>query len=192
MTKELDLYLQVDVTAPRDARRQVDTLATGLPEDLRQDLQLLVSELVANSLRHASLSEEDWIGLRASIDERTIRVEVSDPGDGFRRLGGDARPRSGLWILNELADRWGIVRDDVTRVWFETDLEDTAEPRGRAVGELATWPPLDRRAAQDLVRLYGPPDAVEAGGLVWRRDGVEITIRSPGAPASGLAEPTAG
>lgn len=191
MAKEIDLHLQVDVSAPRDARRQVGTLATELPEELRQDLQLLVSELVANSLRHASLSEEDWIGLRASIDDRTIRVEVSDPGRGFRRLGGDSRPRSGLWILNELADRWGIVRDDVTRVWFETDLGEAAQPQGVAVGELASWPANDRQAAEDLVRLYGPPDAVEPGALGWRRGGVQISIRSPGTP-SGLAQPTAG
>ena len=191
MAKELDLQLQVDVTAPRDARRQVGSLATGLPDTLREDLQLLVSELVANSLRHASLSAEDWISLRASIDERTVRVEVADPGHGFRRLGGDSRPRSGLWILNELADRWGIVRDDVTRVWFETDLGAAGETPAAVVGEFMAWSDADRRVAQDLVRLYGPPDIVETGTLAWRRGNTQITIQASPA-ASGLAEPTGG
>lgn len=51
-----------------------------------------------------------------------LHVDVVDPGPGFdpghlptsRRNGG-----WGLRLLDRLADRWGVERNDVTRVWFE-------------------------------------------------------------------------
>jgi hypothetical protein len=30
----------------------------------------------------------------------------------------------GLFLVGEIADRWGIERDDHTRVWFEIDRGD--------------------------------------------------------------------
>lgn len=192
MHRELDLNLQVDRTAPRDARREVAALAAGLPDTLRQDLQLLVSELVANSLRHGALGTDDWIALRACIGDRSVHVEVSDPGQGFASLGGSEQPKSGLWILNQLADRWGIVRDDITRVWFETDLARDDLGTSRFLNELTGWESEDQDLALDLFRRYGPPDRVEHGSLVWRRGEAELALRSAPAYVDGLELPPAG
>lgn len=156
------------------ARREVGVLAEGLPQELREDLQLLVSELVANSLRHAELSDADWIGLRASVGTDTVRVEVSDPGHFQPPKGKDpgAPPsRTGLWMLNQIANRWGLVRDGDTLVWFEADLPhcDAVAPWAEAT---RAWPEAALDKACDLVRMFGPPDASDATSLTWTRNGV--------------------
>lgn len=153
-----------------------------LPTSLRADLQLLVSELVANSVRHAALAHDDWIRLWARVGPATVRVEVSDPGKGFlsKEPGpeGVPQPRSGLWLVENLADRWGMERDGVTRVWFETDLPSG---QGEALWQrvVATWPEESRELAAELHRLFGPPDTIGAHALAWHRPGnAELTLRA--------------
>jgi anti-sigma regulatory factor (Ser/Thr protein kinase) len=84
---------------------------------------LLVSELVTNSVLHASLSEEQVIDLRVRVDPRCIRVDVTDGGTGFEPPEpGPARDREsgwGLTLLRRLAARWGVRRNHGTTVWFE-------------------------------------------------------------------------
>jgi anti-sigma regulatory factor (Ser/Thr protein kinase) len=84
---------------------------------------LLVSELVTNSVLHASLSEEQAIDLRVRVDPRCIRVDVTDAGSGFEPPEpGPARDREngwGLTLLRRLAARWGVRRNHGTTVWFE-------------------------------------------------------------------------
>ena len=54
-----------------------------------------------------------------------LRVEVHDPGGGFVPSAPSpdpARPSGwGLYLVAELADRWGVDSDERTRVWFELD-----------------------------------------------------------------------
>jgi anti-sigma regulatory factor (Ser/Thr protein kinase) len=186
--RTLDLRLPVKPDAPAEARREVGALADKLPRELREDLQLLVSELVANSLRHAQLTDGDWIALRACIGPETVRVEVSDPGR-FEPLHGrdpgTLGSRSGLWMLNQIANRWGLVRDGATRVWFETDLPD-AKPAPPWLEAVSTWPEAAREQALDIARLYGGPDEFGADSLTWHRmdAGVDLTIhrREPQTP----------
>jgi anti-sigma regulatory factor (Ser/Thr protein kinase) len=90
---------------------------------LRDDVHLLVSELVSNSVLHAGA---DHIELRAIADLGGVRIEVSDPGPGF---GPEARREPsvtgeggfGLFLVDNVANRWGITRTDYARVWFEID-----------------------------------------------------------------------
>ena len=126
MTLELDLPRELDSAAA--ARHAVDGLGDRLPEEQLGDVRLLVSELVTNSLRHADLAPEESITLRVKIDDARVRVEVSDPGEGFE-LEGRADNRDtvdgwGLYLVATLADRWGVERaqDQATnQVWFELD-----------------------------------------------------------------------
>jgi anti-sigma regulatory factor (Ser/Thr protein kinase) len=87
-----------------------------------------VSELVTNSVRHAQLRPGELIRLRVEVTGRLLRVEVSDPGEGF----GATIPQPtvgepggwGLFLTERLADRWGIDRDGGwTTVWLERDLD---------------------------------------------------------------------
>ncbi len=181
LAKSVDLRLQVRADAPAQGRREVGALAAGLPEDLRENLQLLVSELIANSLRHGQLTDEDWIALRARVGPTSVRVEVSDPGRSFQpphgRDPGTPASRSGLWMLNQIATRWGMVRDTDTLVWFETDLPD-GEPAAPWFEAIRGWGAEARDGALDIAKLYGPPDEFGSEGLTWRRHPAhELTLR---------------
>jgi hypothetical protein len=177
-TKRLDLRLQVGPGAPAQARHEVGALAAHLPQELRENLQLLVSELVANSLRHAELADGDSIGLQASLEPDAVRVEVSDPGRSFNPShGGDlgTTTRSGLWIVDQLASRWGLDRDGQTRVWFEADLP--ASEAARWLEAIGAWPDKSKEQALDLARRFGPPGEWEAGRLTWRpTEGLALTL----------------
>lgn len=151
---------------------------------VREDLRLLVSELVANSLRHAGLQQCDWIDVRVSVSSERVRVEISDPGQGFESpLCRDPTltSGSGLWLLNALSSRWGVIRDRTTRVWFETDLSELRNGDGPpriVASSLQDWPAEAQEAAEQLERLYGPPDEVDGDLVLWRRGpGSELSLR---------------
>jgi anti-sigma regulatory factor (Ser/Thr protein kinase) len=88
-------------------------------------VQLLVSELVTNAVRHAGLGPKDVIRLVVELRRRALRVEVHDPGGGFEPgppSPDPSRPSGwGLYLVNELADRWGVDSKRRTQVWFELD-----------------------------------------------------------------------
>ena len=95
-----------------------------------RDVRLLVSELVTNAVRHADLAIGDVIGLVIELVEHKLRVEVHDPGGGFVPTApapDPARPSGwGLYLVAELADRWGVDSDERTLVWFELDRRAAA------------------------------------------------------------------
>jgi serine/threonine-protein kinase RsbW len=121
----LERDLPVTAEAAAEARHALDGLATGLSDGRERDVRLLVSELVTNAVRHADLAPEDVIHLVVDIADHTLRVEVHDPGGGFVPTApapDPARPSGwGLYLVAELADRWGVDSDDSTLVWFELD-----------------------------------------------------------------------
>jgi len=51
-----------------------------------------------------------------------IRVAVQDHGDGFSPAPRNGRPDEpggfGLYLVGQLADRWGVEIDGGTTVWF--------------------------------------------------------------------------
>lgn len=107
------------------ARNALLAVDDTIEPDLMADVKLLVSELITNSVRHSGVGPPDSVGLDVAVDSRTVRVEVRDPGTGF-----EPRPRDpdrstpggwGLYLVDRLADRWGVVRNQLTRVWFEID-----------------------------------------------------------------------
>ncbi len=123
----LELELPRDLNSAAAARHAVDGLAGSLPEEQLGDVRLLVSELVTNSLRHAEMRPEESIKLHVDIDDGRVRVEVSDPGQGFE-LEGEADQRDtvegwGLYLVATLSDRWGVERREgaSSLVWFELD-----------------------------------------------------------------------
>jgi anti-sigma regulatory factor (Ser/Thr protein kinase) len=123
MNETLTLRLTGGPTAPGRARTALQSLDRSL-SDLREEVNLLVSELVTNSVRHARAKR---IELKASTTPQGVRVEVTDGGPGFepetRRAPQDAGADGGfgLLLVDKLANRWGIERDARSRVWFEID-----------------------------------------------------------------------
>jgi anti-sigma regulatory factor (Ser/Thr protein kinase) len=115
--------------APAEARRALVGLV--LPETTRDDLALIVSELVTNSVRHAGLSPADPITVQLVNGSATVRLTVHDGGRGFassgpRESGAALMPDGrGLLIVAKLADRWGVDSDsDGCTVWCELAVEE--------------------------------------------------------------------
>ena len=121
----LERRLSVSPDAAARARRALDDLGGELPDGRISDVQLLVSELVTNAVRHADLAHGDVIELVVELAAHKLRVEVRDPGGGFVPSAPSpdpARPSGwGLYLVAELADRWGVDSDEETLVWFELD-----------------------------------------------------------------------
>jgi anti-sigma regulatory factor (Ser/Thr protein kinase) len=116
--------LDASIDAPRAARRALEGLGNGLDSTLYDDVLLLVTELVTNGVRHAGVGPGDSLALLLSVSDQTLRVEVQDPGQGF--VPRTRSPREdgvgwGLFLVDRIADRWGVDGDRSTRVWFELD-----------------------------------------------------------------------
>jgi anti-sigma regulatory factor (Ser/Thr protein kinase) len=126
---EIVRLLPSEARAAALAREAIDELEAMLGPRLSATARLLVSEIVTNSVRHAGATAGDAIELRATVFADRLRVDVSDHGAGFRRTtrapDRDSTSGWGLYIVEQLADRWGVVHDDATRVWFEIERRDT-------------------------------------------------------------------
>jgi anti-sigma regulatory factor (Ser/Thr protein kinase) len=135
---ELDVRLPTGAAAPSSARALVGGLRERLADDVLDDLVLVVSEVVTNCVRHAELGPEDDIGVHVLATSGGIRLEVVDGGRGFDppefTRHDPAQPGGwGLYIVDQLADRWGVVRESGTRLWLEIDTG----PDGHRVASVA-------------------------------------------------------
>ena len=119
----LELSFAPVPTAATHARTEVtERFAPRLATRVLDDVRLLVTELVTNALRHGSLRSGDRVGLKAWLTGDVFRIEVRDPG-----RDGDPVPRSpgprgggyGLFLVEQLAKRWGVDRNGGTVVWCE-------------------------------------------------------------------------
>ena len=126
MVAEIDLRLVPEPEGVTNARHALDQLADVLPPEKLENLRLVVSELVANSVRHAGLSLDEQILLSLMVSGKSVRGRVCDPGPGFDKPS-EPRPRSdlsggwGLPIIERISDRWGVERNGGACVWFEID-----------------------------------------------------------------------
>ena len=110
---------QADPSAPGKARLALRALNGGLDPALANDIRLLVSELVTNSFRHTGSA---LIELEVWSSDEIVRVDVTDHGDGFAAPASPTPGRAsgwGLFMVDRLADRWGVDTEGTTRVWFE-------------------------------------------------------------------------
>lgn len=103
-----------------------DELGRAVPPRILGDATLLVSELVTNAVRHASPEGIPEVELLLKIDARRVRVVVSDTGAGFSadsRLPTASESSGwGLFLVDRIADRWGVITKDRNEVWFEIDV----------------------------------------------------------------------
>jgi anti-sigma regulatory factor (Ser/Thr protein kinase) len=120
---QIRFTLPAKAVAPSIARGTLDPLRSRLPDDSYFTVQLLVTELITNSLRHAQFRDHEAIDIEVDVDENRTRVCVCDPG-------GDSLPRlveqdlestggRGLFLVDAMADHWGVRTNNRTCVWFE-------------------------------------------------------------------------
>ena len=126
MIAEIDLRLPPEPEVVTTARHALDQLTDLLPPEKLEDIRLVVSELVTNSILHAGLSADDQISLTVTVADGAVRGSVCDPGSGFG-MPSEPSPRSdlsggwGLPIVETISDRWGVEGNRHACVWFEID-----------------------------------------------------------------------
>ena len=124
------LTLEAVPTAVGEARRWVSTVASGrLAPEQEANLQLVMSEVVTNALRHGAPGER--IDLAVTPKEQFLCVQVYDDGPGLaprpRALEPEDHGGFGLFFVEQLTRRWGMTRENRrTRVWFELDYTEAA------------------------------------------------------------------
>ncbi len=125
---KLNLYLPAGEAAIGQARGFVDRLEALNPHrDARFAVRLLVSELFTNAVKYGSRRDGARIRLSVAVTDACARVEIGDRGRGFAAGAptmpdAEAESGRGLAFLDALADRWGVVSNGETCVWFELDL----------------------------------------------------------------------
>lgn len=122
--------------AARTARHFLMPLQDALGRDLLDDIALLTSELVTNSVRHGGVDADATIELDVAVGTDRVRVEVRDPGPDFEPHLGDRDPTHpggwGLLLVDRLARAWGRLpaqpgpRGRPDGVWFELDCSRRA------------------------------------------------------------------
>ncbi len=116
------------------ARQAAEGVRGVLGSSASERVCLLVSELVANAVRHGSRTPGDTVRMRIWTSRASIRVAVRDRGRSSKRPvpsagGGGDVGGWGLLLVERLADRWGTDRGRTTEVWFEIDTDSaTAMP----------------------------------------------------------------
>jgi anti-sigma regulatory factor (Ser/Thr protein kinase) len=120
--------------APAQVRSRLERqLADELDAERLADIRLLATEVVSNSVRHGRVDSDGWVSAAVSAADGTLRVEVRDSS-----RGGHPEARTpdyedgggfGLFLLDQIASRWGVERDPNLCVWFELPSEAQAAER---------------------------------------------------------------
>jgi anti-sigma regulatory factor (Ser/Thr protein kinase) len=123
---EFNLELPASLDAPAEARHALDGWLSALVDrDTADQTRLAASELVANAVRHAGLSEHETFRLGGVSSDDRVHIEVEQPTStsGARMMSTtERRPgRSGfgLRIVDEMSAEWGVDEGPPGVVWFE-------------------------------------------------------------------------
>jgi serine/threonine-protein kinase RsbW len=119
-----------DVQAPRQARSLTASHLQHLDGGIASDAELIVSELVTNSVRHAGVRPDQLVTVDLMLLDERLRITVTDPGS--EDPGSDRQPHllaqspdglggHGLRLVAQLSTEWGVGRDAVgaTQVWCD-------------------------------------------------------------------------
>jgi serine/threonine-protein kinase RsbW len=86
------------------ARRRLLASNGALPANVRDDVLLLLTELVTNAVRHADAGPDATVRVKFRQWSRTVRVAVYDEGAGFappsEALGRDQKGGWGLLLVD--------------------------------------------------------------------------------------------
>ena len=111
------------------ARRALVARNGALPRTVRDDVLLLMTELVTNAVRHGDTGPDRMVRLELRRRRGAVRVAVCDEGPGFGPEAIRSRPDEtggwGLVLVDRIADRWEVRRTATgTCVCFEIRYEE--------------------------------------------------------------------
>jgi anti-sigma regulatory factor (Ser/Thr protein kinase) len=125
----IEARIALDLYAPGAARVVVaDCLGDRVAASTLENAQLLVSELVTNSVRHSGMAGGADVIVSVDLTPGMVRLDVEDPGHA-----GTVAPHApdtgtgggyGLNLVEALSERWGLERvaQGGTRVWAQLAL----------------------------------------------------------------------
>jgi two-component sensor histidine kinase len=106
------------------ARRLLLAGNGALPGNVRDDVLLLVTELVTNAVRHADAVPDPTLRVEFRHWSRTVRVAVCDEGPGFVTAAADWRRREGrLGAVTRRSHR-RLLGDHAHRDWHVRVVRD--------------------------------------------------------------------
>lgn len=119
------------VSVPEARRLACDFAEPLMSEQQLSRLQLAISEVVANAVRHSG--SDEGIRLLLTRKDEYLCVRVIDGGSGLvprpGAMSSDPGAGYGLFLVEQLTRRWGMTREGGrTRVWFEIDYVDGGVP----------------------------------------------------------------
>jgi anti-sigma regulatory factor (Ser/Thr protein kinase) len=132
--------LHMKVLARAESAEEVRTVMRGwlagrAAEQELGDAELVVTELLSNSVRHAGLAPDEVVRVRVAEIAAGLRLEVEDPG----RAGTPQRRKPGLDgglglnLVDALALHWGVQHNGHTKVWADLPLSAAQQRDLRSV-----------------------------------------------------------
>lgn len=192
-TGDLVFSLEPDAHAPGEARRRLsEGLPAGIPQALVDDLLLIITELVTNSVRHAPSVPAGGIDVSVTYLPSAIRVEVADDGAGFshvpQRPARLAEGGRGLFLVDFIADRWGIADVAHTTVWCELDVERDETKSSRATGQVTASGVGPSTSVQGVTGAGGSEGLVSQAELTTEAVELAADLRALGSSTRSMDE----
>lgn len=111
-----------------EVRSVVRTDLAVLPESVREDVALVVSELLGNAMRHGSSLEDGRLAVEWAMADDGVEIAVVDGGGPTVPMIEQPAPTEiggrGLSIVATLARQWGVEHDGRrTKVWAVVPLQ---------------------------------------------------------------------
>src|SRR5947207_2643345 len=131
LEQHLRVVLRPEPKAVGVARARVAGLGFAMPDEIANDITLLVSELVTNAVKFAGLSSDERIRLdiRCHSDRIEVMLHYQEHNTFDPTLPVTPSDASGwgLFLVDRLADRWSIVQTNgELEAWFELELPAAA------------------------------------------------------------------
>jgi two-component sensor histidine kinase len=117
--------IAADLRAPYRARRWLSELRMPLAPSRADAAELLVAELVTAAVKHAMPDGVRSIDLVLVAEGGVVRLDVSDPARTVKPEVPDEPDEVtgfGFYLVDKMADRWGVTQGDPPGLWFELDV----------------------------------------------------------------------